>query len=90
VDLVLPPGQGDHVQLVGHPLVVVELAGCGEHFVSEQGVDVHRIAGVAGELVVCVLAEVGQELVVSDVQNYGQVVCVRPAVVGADRQVDQG
>ena len=29
----------------------------------EQGVHVHHIAGVAGGLVVCVLAEVGQKLV---------------------------
>ena len=50
----------------------------------EQGVHVHHIAGVAGGLVVCVLAEVGQELVASDVQRYGRVVCAQPAVVGAD------
>jgi hypothetical protein len=32
---------------------------------------------VARELVVCMLAEEGQGLVVSEVQNYGQVVCIQ-------------
>ena len=75
-----------HVQLVadaasGHVGRVL----AGEWVVElEQVVHVHHVAGVIGELVVCVLAEEGQGLVVSELQNYGQVVCVQSAVVHTD------
>jgi hypothetical protein len=46
----------------------------------EWGVHVQPVAGVAGELVVFVLAEGGHLPVVSEVQIGGQVVRVQPAV----------
>jgi hypothetical protein len=67
--------QGDQVLVVGPAAGQV----CSEQgygvVVSVQGVHVHQIDGVAGELVVCVLADVGQELDVSEVRNCGQVLC---------------